>query len=33
MVENISGSKIIVHEEIKDNVHDTYERYNMTIKK
>ena len=33
MVENISGSKIMVHEEIKDNIQDTYEMYNMTIKK
>ena len=33
MVENISGSKIMVHEEIRDNVQDTYEMYNMTIKK
>ena len=33
MVENISGPKIMVHEEIKDNIQDTYEIYNMTIMK
>ena len=33
MVENISGSKIMVHEEIRDNNQNTYEMDDMTIKK